>query len=119
VKALAFDNTTGGINGPAFVSTNVTATFVPPPAWYLDTPATIHVANPPEHLLPPNPCDGLAHAWDNAVIRSNGGKNPTSSFIVLLALGAAHQCVFAGDTVVDASGNTSFVTLALTGDNTL
>ena len=66
---------------------------VPPPAWFLHTPATIHVANPPLNLFPPNPCDGLITAFNIQVVRSNGGKNPGTAFEVLIAGMASHQCI--------------------------
>ena len=64
----------------------------PPPAWFLHTGATIHVANPPLNLFPPNPCDGLITAFNIQVERTQGGKNPTTAFIVLIDAMASHQC---------------------------
>jgi len=65
---------------------------VPPAAWFLHTAATIHVANPPLLLFPPNPCDGLITAFNIQVERSQGGKNPGPAFDAIIAGLASHQC---------------------------
>lgn len=65
---------------------------VAPPAWFLHTGATIHVANPPLLLFPPNPCDGLITAFNIQVERTQGGKNPVPAFIAIIDGLASHQC---------------------------
>jgi hypothetical protein len=87
-RGVDYDDVSG-----ILTATPVTA-GVPPPAFFLHTGASQHVLTPPLHLFPPSPCDGLVHAWNHEVIRTQDGKNPTTHFEVLLALGAAHQCTF-------------------------
>jgi hypothetical protein len=108
-----YDPGSGAIKGPALVNGGVRT-----PAWFLDRPNTLHAAAP-THLYPPNPCDGLVHAWNNAVIRSNGGKNPTVNFQVFLSLGAAHQCAFVLTTFAPGADGSVAIAMHPTGGQTL
>jgi hypothetical protein len=67
-------------------------------ATYLHDGKTVHVAADLTHFLPPDPCFGLAHAWNNAVAwedRNAGEKNHVAVkfvFEVLLTLMSNFQC---------------------------
>jgi hypothetical protein len=83
-QVMDFDETTNvlfarPIPGNAFGTFNHTAT-------------TIHFAGPPIHFFPPNPCRGVATAWNDHVAQSNGGKNETHAFGILLGHLAQFQC---------------------------
>ena len=81
-----------------------------PPAFYLLTPATVHLTSV-LHLLPPNPCDGLTRAWDVNVPRQSGGKDVQPVFVALLTLLATHQCTMSAS--VTANGDGTFTLLSI------
>jgi hypothetical protein len=109
-----YDSTTGQITGPAIIDGIGFRT----PAWYMDRPNTLHAAAP-EHLYPPNPCDGLVHGWNNAVAQTNAGINVSHLFEVFLSHGAAHQCAFVLDASAPADNGSVALTLRPTGGQTL
>ena len=96
-----FDATTGALTASVGFA---------PPAFYLLTPATVHLTSV-LHLLPPNPCDGLIRAWDVNVPRQSGGKDVQPVFVALLTLLATHQCTLSASLTANGDGTFSLLSI--------
>jgi hypothetical protein len=98
---LDFDGTTGVLTA---------SLGFPPPAFFLNTPATVHLTSV-LHFLPPNPCDGLVRAWDVNVMHQSSGKDVQPVFVALLTLLATHQCTLSASVAANVDGTFTLLSI--------